>query len=461
MNSSTSVGIDAFGFYIPKHFLPIEKLALKRNIPSEKLTLGLGLKSMAVCEKHETTDFMAAQSILDLCNEWEQKTGQKFDFNDVDKIYLGTESSIDSAKPSITYAIEHLKANLHYDLTHIDFLDMTFACIGGIDAMLICVDYVRLNPSKKCIVVVSDNAIYDLETGGEYTQGAGAIAVLITHKPSILEIDSSTVGVSTANDFDFYKPLRSFSKEQILREAAHRLGCSDDKISQALFDLNHEKVPYKEGSLEGVIPSFWNLPEDTIHVHRKQPVYDGKHSNDCYEERIAQALNQFSKKHSTPISQFSTWIFHLPYAFQGRRTASKNWWEHIAKHQPEIVQKINQEIDSVPESAEWWKSLAKCTEYKKFVQSTIARTETLSSQLGNLYTGSIFMAAVSALISDDFTSEKPILFLSYGSGSKSKVFAAQPQRSIIPETLKKQILSKLEERSEINFETYELWHRMQ
>jgi len=460
MKSFSSVGIDAFGFYIPKHFLPIEKLAVKRNIPAEKLTLGLGLLNMAVCEEHETIDFMAAHSVIDLCENWESNNGKSFDFNEVDKIYLGTESSVDSAKPSITYAMEHLKNKLSTDLSHIDFLDMTFACIGGIDALLLCVDYVRLNPSRKCIVVVSDNAIYDLETGGEYTQGAGAMAMLISYNPAILEINSSVVGVSTAHNFDFYKPLRSYPKKQVISEIAQKLGCSAEKTLTVLNELNQQKPAFKDGSLEGIISSFWNLPEDTIHVHRKQPVYDGKYSNECYEERISEALKRFSLKSETPISEFSTWIFHLPYAFQGRRSASKIWWEHIAKHQPEVIESVNTEIQSLEGSSDWWKTLAKCSEYKKFVQSHIARTEPLSSQLGNLYTGSIFMAAVSALISDDFSSEKPILFLSYGSGSKSKVFAGQPQNTT-KERLKHQILHKLKNRTEIAFETYELWHKMQ
>jgi hydroxymethylglutaryl-CoA synthase len=456
MSTSIPVGIDAFGFYIPKNFLNIETLAAQRKIAAEKLTKGLGLKKMAVCEPHETTDFMAAYAVIDLVKGLENQKETIFDFSNIDKIYLGTESSIDSAKPTITYAMEHLANELQVNLNHVDFLDMTFACIGGIDAMLICVDYVRLNPSKKCIVVVSDNAIYDLESGGEYTQGAGALAMLISADPSILTIDSSVVGVSTSHDFDFYKPLRHYSKEQILEEAAQILGLEKDLTSSQL----NQKVEFKDGSLEGVIHSFWNLPENTIHVHRKQPVYDGKFSNECYEERISQALNRFSQKSKIPLSKFSTWIFHLPYAYQGRRTAAKIWWNNIAKHQVELANQVNSQIEASPETPDWWKSLSKTTTYKKFVDACIAPTEILSSELGNLYTGSIFMAAVSALITENFIPEQPVLFLSYGSGSKSKVFAGQPQNTS-KERLKNQILHKLENRTEISFETYELWHKMQ
>ena len=41
------VGIDAIQFDIPKLFLPIETLAINRNIEADKLTKGLGLQKMS------------------------------------------------------------------------------------------------------------------------------------------------------------------------------------------------------------------------------------------------------------------------------------------------------------------------------------------------------------------------------------------------------------------------------
>jgi 3-hydroxy-3-methylglutaryl CoA synthase len=40
----------------------------------------------------------------------------------------------------------------------------TFACIGGVDAMQNCIDYVTLNQTKKAIVVTTDLAKYDLNS---------------------------------------------------------------------------------------------------------------------------------------------------------------------------------------------------------------------------------------------------------------------------------------------------------
>jgi len=75
-----------------------------------------------------------------------------------------------------------------------DVVDLTFACIGAVDALHNCLDYIRLNPTKKAIVIATDNAKYDINSTGEYTQGAGSIAMLITSNPNILSF-SNEVGV--------------------------------------------------------------------------------------------------------------------------------------------------------------------------------------------------------------------------------------------------------------------------
>jgi hydroxymethylglutaryl-CoA synthase len=41
-------------------------------------------------------------------------------------------------------------------------VDFTFACIGGVDAMQNCIDYVTLN-QKKAIVVTTDLAKYEIQ----------------------------------------------------------------------------------------------------------------------------------------------------------------------------------------------------------------------------------------------------------------------------------------------------------
>ncbi len=103
----------------------------------------------------------------------------------IGRIYLGTESALDGAKPTATYALDMLNdyfAPIHGPdcLLHCDVVDLTFACVGAVDALQNTLDWVRAGKDRIGIVVASDIAQYELGSGGEYTQGAGAIALLIT-----------------------------------------------------------------------------------------------------------------------------------------------------------------------------------------------------------------------------------------------------------------------------------------
>jgi hydroxymethylglutaryl-CoA synthase len=93
-----------------------------------------------------------------------------------------------------------------------DVVDMTFACIGAVDALHNSLDFVRANPDKKAVVIASDYAKYELASSGEYTQGGGAVAVLVSSKPDLIEIENNW-GVATESVFDFFKPRRHFKKK--------------------------------------------------------------------------------------------------------------------------------------------------------------------------------------------------------------------------------------------------------
>ena len=93
-------GIEAISIYVPKTYLSIKELAIKRNIDPDKLELGLGLKKMAVLDADEDTATIAAEALLKLFQDF------NVDPKDIGRIYLGTESSLDGAKPTATYIVQ-------------------------------------------------------------------------------------------------------------------------------------------------------------------------------------------------------------------------------------------------------------------------------------------------------------------------------------------------------------------
>ena len=75
------------------------------------------------------------------------------------------------------------------------------------------------------------------------------------------------------------------------------------------------------------------------------------------------------------------------------------------------------------------KIVSKSDEYKALIKEKVEPTQRASSDIGNMYTASVFTAFLSALqVSADNDEElngKTVGFIAYGSGSKSKVFQGQ------------------------------------
>jgi len=113
----------------------------------------------------------------------------------------------------------------------------------------------------------------------------------------------------------------------------------------------------------------------------------------------------FSFKKEKRISKplYHSWksiIMHLPYAFQGRRMFSEIY-------ALDALNKIISGNETPVEYQNKLKEISKSTAYQKFVAEKLQPAELASSLIGNLYTGSIFMAFLSTL-SYYFNTDKEI-----------------------------------------------------
>ena len=303
------IGIDAISYYVPSIYLSIEELSKNRNLNYEKLNKGLGLEKMAIADSDEDPSSFAANALIDLFEK------NKLNPKHVGRIYMGTESALDASKPSATYATDLVEKYFEKEygercLKNCDIADLTFACIGGVDALQNTIDWISRNPGKKAIVVSSDLSKYELNSTGEYTQGAGAVALLISENPSILSIENQW-GVATKSENDFFKPRRAFDKTTLINEIISKLqlNISDKEFEKNLSDS-----------------SFWNNNSDIIEVFKDEPIFDGQFSNSCYVDRMQEAFAHFQEQKKTDfLNDWNHLIFHLPYAFHGRRMIFNNW----------------------------------------------------------------------------------------------------------------------------------------
>jgi hydroxymethylglutaryl-CoA synthase len=421
------IGIDDMAFYVPKIYLDIKVLAEKRDIPYEKLKQGLGLHKMAFADKHEDAATMAAETLLELIEK------NNLDPNKIGRIYMGTESALDMAKPTCTYAVgmvqERISAVWGNDcFRNCDVLDMTFACIGATDALLNTLDWVASDPENIGIVIASDIAKYELNSTGEYTQGAGAVAMLVKWNPRLMVLNR-TVGVGMESVHDFYKPRRERFTET--------------------------------------------------------PVFDGQYSNLCFQTRMTEALENFRAKaiknklfkdeqFKALSERWARMVFHLPYAFHGQRIyveqfiqerKLKGVWEADATKYgfEEPTQSNFADTKSYTKALySYQKKVSDSVLYKKFVAEKLEKSQTASSETGNLYTASIFLSLMSVLECDysdkKILSGKRIGFVAYGSGSKAKVFEGTVQKNWEEVVAKFNVFNKLNDRKAITYVQYEDLH---
>jgi len=396
-----TVGIDAISFDIPRIYLPIRILAEKREIDPEKLTKGLGLERMSILDLHQDVVTMASNAVLRLLRQ------QKMNPEDVGRLYVGTESGVDGSKPIASYVLSNLKSIFGDAFRNCDGVDLTFACIGGVDALENCLDYVKLRPDKKAIVVTTDFAKYDLGSTGEYTQGAGAIALLVSANPRLISIDGE-FGVATEGVFDFFKPRRYFPKQEL-----------------------------------GI-----DIPEEVVSVYREQPVFDGQYSNACYIKQIKEAYSHFkvlNGKNGIGFDDWSQILMHLPYCYQARRT-------FVEIYADELTHGNEAELRDM-------RAIAKSAGYLEFVQNRIQPSEMGSAKVGNIYTGSIFLGLLSTLSYLRDTNEniegRTFGFLAYGSGSKAKVFEGRISKEWRAAMDGVDLFGYLDELEAIDFGTYE------
>ena len=413
------VGIDSISFDIPKIHLPIHILAENRNIEPEKLINGLGLTKMTIPDIYQDVVTFATNAVFKLIIQ------ENLNPVDIARIYVGSESGIDSSKPIASFIISNLEQKFGLGtFNNCDVVDMTFACIGAVDAMQNTLDYLRINSSKKAIIVASDIAKYDLESTGEYTQGAGAIALLLSSNPRIMTFQNE-IGISSQGVFDFFKPRRFFTKQEATQKTDN--------------------------------PEFLHILENEIAIYKEQPVFDGQYSNSCYINRITEAYFHFKKETNQSDTVYENWeniIMHLPYAFQGRRT----FVEIFAQENPNLQLNPNDE-----DYKNQIKLISKSEEYRALVKSKIAPSEIASGQVGNIYTGSIFLGLLSTLCYhyENKTNlwNKKMGFIAYGSGSKAKVFEAQIEVDWKTIISKIDLFGELEKNKPIDFETYINLHK--
>ena len=239
-----NIGIDKIGFATPNYVLDLADLAQARNIDPNKFKLGLLQSQMAVAPVTQdivTLGAQAAQAIL-----------SEKDKDQIDMIIVGTESSIDQSKAAAVFIHGLLDIN-----PFARSIEIKEACYGATAGLILAKTHIAQHPNSKVLVIASDIAKYGIASAGEATQGAGAIAMLISADPSILILHNDSV-CQTRDIMDFWRP-------------------------------NEDKYPR----------------------------VDGKFSTEQYTDCLTTTFAEYQKRTGKKLADFAAMCLHIPFSKQG------------------------------------------------------------------------------------------------------------------------------------------------
>ncbi|WP_010529966.1 hydroxymethylglutaryl-CoA synthase [Lentibacillus jeotgali] len=189
------IGIDKIGFYAPHLYVDMTKLADSRNVDPDKFTIGIGQEKMAVPPVTQDAVTLAANAAVDILDDNDKEA--------IDFVIFGTETGVDSSKSAAVYVHELLGLN-----PYARAIEVKQACYGATAGIQMAKGHIAMNPDSKVLVLGSDIARYGLSTSGEATQGAGAVALLISAEPHIMALEDESVYFTT-DVMDFWRPVYS------------------------------------------------------------------------------------------------------------------------------------------------------------------------------------------------------------------------------------------------------------
>lgn len=187
------IGIDKMAFATTDQYIELTELAEKRGVDPNKYTIGIGQDRQAVVPPTQDIVTLGARAAKKLLTPDVTRR--------LSTIIVATESGIDNSKASAIY-IKHLLGLDDY----IRAVELKEACYSGTAAIQFARGLVALNPQETVLVIAADIARYGLNTPGEVTQGAGAVAMLISADPHVLAIEPTSVSYSR-DLMDFWRPL--------------------------------------------------------------------------------------------------------------------------------------------------------------------------------------------------------------------------------------------------------------
>jgi hydroxymethylglutaryl-CoA synthase len=336
-----------------------------------KVIDGVGVRRMAVADAHQdcaTLAAMAAKRVIDASG---------IDPRDIDYLAVGTETTVDQSKSMAAYVLGMLERHYGVKMAEVGAPQFQFACIGATYALEAAVNRIRASENTKpySLVIASDISKYPLRTAGEYTQGAGAVALLVSEDPRLLVLDPGVSGTVTRDERDFFRP---------------------------------------NGQTSAVV--------------------DGKYSIDVYLDCMEAAFEAYAKRAQARLGigldhlyeAAEAFFFHVPFPRMAEY-ASARVFGRLWSASPAIRARLESEgvSSEVMPRKDFEKALARTALFRAAFDEKVAPSLALAREVGNIYSGALYMGLASYFeeTRDRDLAGRRIVLGSYGSGASAKVLS--------------------------------------
>ncbi|HUY45952.1 MAG TPA: hydroxymethylglutaryl-CoA synthase [Streptosporangiaceae bacterium] len=193
------IGIEAAGVYCGVASVGVPALFRDRELDERRLgNLMMRRKSVALpCEDVVTFAANAARPLVDALPEADRRS--------IELVVVGTESAVDFGRSTGTF--------LHGLLglaRSVRMFEVKQACYGGVAALQTAVALLATSPrpDARALVIGADVASPMAGTYMEPSQGAGAVAVLVSRHPKIAVMDIGAYGSYGYDSGDGSRPVR-------------------------------------------------------------------------------------------------------------------------------------------------------------------------------------------------------------------------------------------------------------
>ncbi len=192
------IGIEAINFFAGRTYMDVLSIFKNRNLELDRFqNLLMEKKSVSLpCEDPVTYAVNAAKRITDNMSEADKKS--------IDLLITCSESGVDFGKSISTYVHDYLGLSRNCRV-----FEVKQACYAGTAALHMACSYVRANAfNSKALVIATDIARAAAKhTYAEPSQGAGAVAMLISRNPQVIELDYGANGFYSYEVMDTCRPL--------------------------------------------------------------------------------------------------------------------------------------------------------------------------------------------------------------------------------------------------------------